>query len=155
MFTEISRQALLATAVASSVTALVLAGIGSMDVLRDPTVYATLIRVISLSTTVPLTYLNHTYTRRSSTILLTFYPIYLIVSIIALRTSFTLLSERHSPTGSTAQFAVNVVEVTVLFSAWILECFGVEVDEVVDDGYVHVGTSVKESPYATANIYSR
>ncbi|KAF8317395.1 hypothetical protein DL93DRAFT_2125118 [Clavulina sp. PMI_390] len=100
-----------------------------------------------------LTRVNHLYTRRSSTILLVFYPLFFGAQLTAIRTSAAFLS--HSTRGiRVAEFALSIALTALTFVVWMLECVGPEMDEMVD-GFVNVEEKVKESPYVTANIYSR
>lgn len=123
--------------------------------------YASLLQTLAFLLVAPLlTRLNHLHTRRSSTILLGFYPLYLAAALVGVRTSFALW---RTPIGSgggekklgTAIFAVGIAHAGTVFVSWILECFGPERDDEVEGGYVTVKKNVKESPYVTANIYSR
>ena len=118
----------------------------------DPALYASFLEAIAFMVVVPLTYLNHLFTRRSSTILLSCYPIYVISSVVFLRTLFQVHGSRHSTsTFGLVYRNLSVVQTAVVFLAWILECVGQE----VDDESLKVEKSVNESPYLTANLYSR
>ena len=101
----------------------------------------------------PLTRLNHLYTRRSSTTLLVFYPLYFVAQLISLRTSSELLHEDNGKL-AVAKIALDIAGTSILFVVWMLECVGPEVDDTVD-GFVNVDEKVKESPYVTANFYDR
>ena len=124
----------------------------SSNALKNVTVYSAILQVFAFSVALTLTRLNHLHTRRSSTILLFFYPIYLAASLISVRTSFGLLG-RGEKLGLSS-FAVGTAHGGLVLLAWIMECFGPEIDDTVD-GFVKVEASVKESPYETANLYSR
>lgn len=109
--------------------------------------------VLALSITPALTRLNHLYTRRSSTTLLVFYPLYFIAQVLSLRT-FSALIRKDGEKLAVAKIALEIARASILFTAWMLECFGPEMDEMVD-GFVNVDEKVKESPYVTANFYDR
>lgn len=144
---------MLILAIATSVASVVFAVLLNDSPVTDHALWAAIFKVVGLSVAVPLTFLNHLHTRRSSTILLVFYPLYTIASIVSLRTSYWVLRD-HGGRLFTAQLAVSITRAALLVLTWMIECFKPEVDELVD-GYVPIGDPVNESPYATANLYSR
>lgn len=125
------------------------------DIFHDPSLYAAIIQVVALSIAPVLTYFNHGYTRRSSTILLVFYPYHITSIAISLRTQFAFVSNGDNVRTSAAHFAVSLAGLALITATWFLECFGPEIDETLDNDFVKVGRSVKESPFLTANAYSR
>jgi len=141
--------------IALSVVNLVFVVLRVEDIFYDPSLYTATLKVIALSIAPVLSYFNHGYTRRSSTILLTFYPYYLSSLAISLRTQYALLSNEGKVRTSVAHFAISLADLVLITVAWILECFGPEIDEILDNDFVKVGQSVKESPFLTANAYSR
>lgn len=146
-------QALLAVLIATSIASLVLVVITSSLPAQDVDVYSVAFTVLALAIAPTLTRLNHLYTRRASTTLLVFYPLYFVAQLISLRTSLTLLSNENGKI-AVAKVSLDIACVLILFIVWMLECVGPEMDEVVD-GFVHVDEKVKESPYVTANFYDR
>ncbi|KAG9121358.1 hypothetical protein FRC07_002714, partial [Ceratobasidium sp. 392] len=92
-----------------------------------------------------LTYLNHTRTRRSSTILLTFWPIYLLELAIALRTHVLIGRTRN------VRFILGCVLFGAGFMSWVFECFCP--DRTKEDPDAE--PEEKELPYERANVYSR
>lgn len=137
--------------VVTAAVSVILRGIVSPAPPKDAQIYSGLVTVITLGIATALTRLNHLHTRRSSTILLSFYPLYFIAKLVALRTSYALLD---SDKLAVAEIAVSIAHISLLFVVWMLECVGPEVDDMVD-GFVNVDEKVKESPYMTANLYSR
>ncbi|CAE6405604.1 unnamed protein product [Rhizoctonia solani] len=92
-----------------------------------------------------LTYYNHTRTRRSSTILLTLWPFYLLQQAVILRTQL-LLHQSHE-----VLFALQCALLAVGALSWALECFCP--DRVKQDPDAE--PEEKELPYERANVYSR
>ncbi|KAG8788253.1 hypothetical protein FRC12_014784 [Ceratobasidium sp. 428] len=92
-----------------------------------------------------LTYLNHTRTRRSSTILLTFWPFYVLLQLASLRTHISM----YSPRGQV--FALRCALLGASVMSWALECLCP--DQAARDPDAE--PDEKESPYEYANIYSR
>jgi hypothetical protein len=137
-------QALLVVVIGTSFARLILAVILSPKPLADEAVYSATLQLITLSIAPIFTRLNHLYTRRSSTIFLVFYPLYLSAYFFVLRTQLALL--RHGGYLHVANFSVCIGHASLTFVVWLLECVGPEAD---------VDKVVKESPYVTANIYSR
>lgn len=121
---------------------------------HDARFYTSTLSVVALALAIPLTRLNHLHTRRSSTALLVFYPLYLAAQLATLRTSLALLHGFGKEMVVVAGMCLTIAHASVLVVIWIIECFGPEMDETVD-GFVNVETNGKESPYATANFYSR
>lgn len=93
---------------------------------------------ICLSTAPFLTCANHSRTRRSSTILLLFWPLYILVLLIWTRTIHGL--------GEWLPVSIALRTTTALFGliAFALECVGPEVGSTAD----------RENPVTTANIFS-
>ena len=135
-----------------TIARLILAIITSPSPLADQRTYSLILQVVALSVLAPLTDLNHNLTRRSSTILLFFYPLFFLTSATSIRTASYFLDRNQRLV--VADFSLSIAEIAFITAAWMLECVGPEVDEVVD-GFVPVGKAVKESPFETANIYSR
>ncbi|KAG8721625.1 hypothetical protein FRC09_007599 [Ceratobasidium sp. 395] len=92
-----------------------------------------------------LTYLNHTRTRRSSTILLTFWPFYVLLQLASLRTHISI----YPPRGQV--FALRCALLGASVASWALECLCP--DRVARDPDAE--PEDKESPYEFANVYSR
>ncbi|CAE7095301.1 unnamed protein product [Rhizoctonia solani] len=92
-----------------------------------------------------LTYYNHTRTRRSSTILLTLWPFYLLQQAVALRTQ-VLLHQLDDPL-----FALRCALFAVGTLSWALECFCPDRAKQDPDAE----PEAKELPYERANVYSR
>jgi uncharacterized membrane protein len=151
----IQLQVLLLSVTVVSVANLIFVVLRGEDIFRDPSLYTAILEVLVFSMTPVLTYFNHNYTRRSSTILLTFYLYHISSVAISLRTQFALISNRERDPTQAAHLAISVAGLLLLIAAWMLECLGPETDETLDDGFVRIGRSVKESPYLTANAYSR
>ncbi|KAG8790592.1 hypothetical protein FRC12_011475, partial [Ceratobasidium sp. 428] len=92
-----------------------------------------------------LTYLNHTRTRRSSTILLTFWPIYILEQAVLLRTH-VLIGRTHN-----VGFVLDCLLIGVGFVSWVFECFCPDRTKQDPDAE----PEEKELPYERANVYSR
>ncbi|KAB5588814.1 Metal resistance protein YCF1 [Ceratobasidium theobromae] len=92
-----------------------------------------------------LTHLNHTRTRRSSTILLTLWPLHLLEQLVALRTQ-VLLGLSHD-----ALFGIHCALFGAGIISWSLECFCP--DRAKQD--LDAEPEEKELPYERANVYSR
>ncbi|KAG8686981.1 hypothetical protein FRC09_013809, partial [Ceratobasidium sp. 395] len=92
-----------------------------------------------------LTYLNHTRTRRSSTILLTFWPVYVLLQLASLRTYISI----YPPRGQV--FALRCALLGASVVSWALECLCP--DQAARDPDAE--PEDKESPYEYANVYSR
>ncbi|GAB1525242.1 hypothetical protein RhiTH_008400 [Rhizoctonia solani] len=114
------------------------------SVISAPVIDAVVTLISSLFIGV-LTYYNHTRTRRSSTILLTLWPFYLLEQAVAIRTQVLL---HQSPS---ALFAIQCALLGVGVISWTLECFCP--DRVKHDPDAE--PEDKELPYERANIYSR
>ncbi|KAF8703060.1 ABC transporter transmembrane region, partial [Rhizoctonia solani] len=114
------------------------------SVISAPVIDAVVTLISSLFVGV-LTYYNHTRTRRSSTILLTLWPFYLLEQAVAIRTQVLL----HQ--SSSALFAIQCALLGVGVISWTLECFCP--DRVKQDPDAE--PEDKELPYERANIYSR
>ncbi|KAF8747849.1 ABC transporter transmembrane region [Rhizoctonia solani] len=114
------------------------------SVISAPVIDAVVTLISSLFIGV-LTYYNHTRTRRSSTILLTLWPFYLLEQAVAIRTQVLL---HRSPS---ALFAIQCALLGVGVISWTLECFCP--DRVKQDPDAE--PEDKEFPYERANIYSR
>jgi hypothetical protein len=92
-----------------------------------------------------LTHLNHTRTRRSSTILLTLWPLYLVEQAVVIRTQVLLGLSREPVFGlRCALLGVGVI-------AWALECFCPDRAKLDPDAE----PEEKELPYERANVYNR
>jgi hypothetical protein len=96
-----------------------------------------------------LTYLNHSRSRTSSSILLLFWPVYLVTLLVWGRTAFLRTDASHN-----AIFVVKSVIGALGAVAFVLECFGPEVGDCEEELSVD-GKKVKKNPYETANIFSR
>ncbi|CAE6470998.1 unnamed protein product [Rhizoctonia solani] len=92
-----------------------------------------------------LTYYNHTRTRRSSTILLTLWPFYLLEQVVILRTQY-LLHHSHN-----TLFALRCALLVVGALSWTLECFCPDRTKPDPDAE----PEERELPYERANVYSR
>ena len=101
---------------------------------------------IALVAATILTYINHERSRRSSSVLLLFWPAYIAGILIW---AHSLYSEYflYQP----VVFALRCAVGTFGFLSFILECLGPELDSKHEDGV----TAELENPLLTANIYSR
>lgn len=110
-----------------------------------PVVQASILESISLMAALPLTYLNHTRTRTSSSILLLFWPSYVAALAIWIR---TVIGSNYSELRVLLVFRCAVVCSGIF--AFGLECIGPEhgTEPSLDDKIV------LESPIVTANIFS-
>lgn len=99
-----------------------------------------LLEPVALAATILLTYFNHTRTRRSSTILLLFWPLYLLLLGLWTRTILQTRLEtfRHI-------LVLKGVTVGLGLIAFLLECAGPEPEGPKAN---------EESPLVTANIFS-
>ena len=95
---------------------------------------------IALFTAVVLTHYNHIHTRRSSTILLLFWPVYVVVFCIWARTFFSQF-ELHG----NVLFALRCSSISMGLASFVLECFSPEYGEE---------ETTEESPLLTANVFS-
>lgn len=89
---------------------------------------------------------EHMKSRISSTILLLFYPLYLLLSAIRLRTWAFTRDDRDF-----LVFGLDLARVLATVVAYAIELVSPE----IKDGAIQLGILEKESPLATANIYSR
>lgn len=91
---------------------------------------------------------NHVRERRSSTVLLVYWPTYLVAFGIWMRTHLaTGWFDRHP-----AELGLTVTVATIGFVLWMLECIGPEHEP---GAYHPIGKDINESPFRTANAYSR
>lgn len=93
-----------------------------------------------------LTRQEHLKSRISSTLLLIFYPLYLLLTAIRLRTWLTSRFDRDLKV-----FGLDLTVLALTLVAYALECISPE----LEDGAIQLEMLEKESPLATANIYSR
>lgn len=133
-------QALLVSAAGVSVANAILVVLQDTSV---PVFQYYLLEPIALASAIPLTFLNHTRTRTSSTVLLLFWPLYLVALGFWLRT----IIDTRLASFSTI-LILKGVTAGLGFLSFILECVGPEPDHVTDD------KSQEESPIVTANIFS-
>ncbi|QRV89229.1 ABC transporter transmembrane region [Ceratobasidium sp. AG-Ba] len=133
---------LVALSCASFVISLV--QLGPNKVASAPVVSA-LITLISSLLVGSLTYLNHTRTRRSSTILLTLWPLFILEQAISLRTQVLIGHTRN------VRFALDCAFVGAGLISWTLECFCPDRTKIDPDAE----PEEKELPYERANVYSR
>jgi hypothetical protein len=95
-----------------------------------------------------LTKREYLRTRRSSTLLLVFWPLYILFYGTWLRTSLaTGWFEKH-PT----ELGLSTTVASIGFVLWAIECVG---PEHVPGAYHPIGKDVNESPFQIANVYSR
>jgi ATP-binding cassette subfamily C (CFTR/MRP) protein 1 len=101
---------------------------------------------IALASAIILTYINHQRTRRSSSILLLFWPAYIAGILIW---AHSLYSEGflHQHVVFALRCAVGIFG----FLTFILECLGTELDSKNADD----ATEELENPLLTANIFSK
>lgn len=92
-----------------------------------------------------LAHLNHTRTRRSSTVLLTFWPLWIIERVAALRTEVLIGNQRE------ILFGLECAILGVGLILWALECFCPDRTKLDPDAE----PEEKELPYERANVYSR
>lgn len=97
---------------------------------------------------VPIVRKNHLHMRRSSTLLLVFWPLYILALATWARTSHSIgwFDTHWIDLGLVS----SIVAVGTIL--WILECVG---PEHGPGAYHPIGKEVNESPFQTANIYSR
>ena len=134
---------------------MIIVAVAAPNLFLDPGLYSAFLEAVAFTVVVSLTRLNHLFTRRSSTILLVCYPIYIISSVIFLRTFFEVHELRHSTSKLGLVYRnLSVVQTAIVFVAWMLECVCQEVDSAVD-GLPEVEKCINESPYLTANLYNR
>ncbi len=92
--------------------------------------------------------ITHARTRRSSTLILVFLPLYM--------SSYGIWARTHRDNGSKAldpaDFWCAGATTILTFLIWGLECFG---PEHPSQSYQIVGKEVNESPFQVANVYSR
>jgi ATP-binding cassette subfamily C (CFTR/MRP) protein 1 len=128
-----------------SCASLVLSAVQAQNPIVSAPVISALVGAVAPLLVGLLTHLNHTRTRRSSTILLTLWPLYLIERVIGLRTQ-VLIGHAHL-----ASFALDCALLAVGLVSWTLECFCPDRVKVDSDAE----PEEKELPYERANIYSR
>lgn len=129
-------QALFGLAFFSSCTNLILVYIQHI---RVPVRQSYVLEVVALAVGTVLTYLAHTRTRKSSSILLLFWPAYTVGFVIWTRTQFTTMNSEILPV---LGFKCAVVALGIL--SLRLECLGPE----------QVDPLKHENPVLTANIFS-
>ncbi|KAF8595618.1 metal resistance protein YCF1 [Ceratobasidium sp. AG-I] len=117
---------------------------GRAPLISAPTINA-LVGVFAYAAFGALVYLNHTRTRRSSTILLTFWPLWIIERAIALRTEVLIGNARE------ASFGLGCAVLGVGLISWTLECFCPDRTKLDPDA----DPEERELPYERANVYSR
>lgn len=116
----------------------------------DQHLYASNFQTIALLLAIPFTYYNHTRTRRSSTLLLTFWPLYVFASAIWLRTAVTTrMHERFL-----FEFVARCCVVGFGIVVYLLECLTPEIGDKKEEDQPDE-FNPRESPYLTANVYSR
>ncbi|KAG9023908.1 hypothetical protein FS837_005575, partial [Tulasnella sp. UAMH 9824] len=129
----------LATQVA--IAALALTVNTSTDPLHDEAVYIAALRAAVFPAVGLLTRSNHTKTRRSLTIVLGFFPVYIVAQAQWIKTSYESNGYTLTPLAAVISGLIGVA-----FLANLLECKGPERAEDLEE---------KENPYVTANFYSR
>ena len=130
-----------------SVARLVFATLSSEP--RSPAVYLSLLTQTLAFLILPaLTRHNDLRTRRSSTLLLLFWPVYLTGYLIWARTATAINWNHRYQVDFTLASAIAALG---LFH-WVLECFGPEHGK--DASHV-LNRDEHESPYETASVYSR
>ena len=128
-------------ATAAAVASLVLGVLGKKHRLSHETTYVASLRVVVFPALALFTRSNHTKTRRSSTLILSVLPLYIIAQLLRLRTAFDV----QGNTLTTRDISL-IVLMGISFVSLLLECKGPERTGDLED---------RESPYVTANIYSR
>ncbi|KEI41088.1 uncharacterized protein L969DRAFT_86336 [Mixia osmundae IAM 14324] len=111
-----------------------------------------LLTLAGFAMSMPLSFRNHMTQRRSSTAILFFLLLQLVVNLIKLRTTITTLSYRHH-LGSFILFCILFGLETALF---VMECFGPESNR--KGGYIKLaedGEEQYEAPVVTSNIFAR
>jgi ATP-binding cassette, subfamily C (CFTR/MRP), member 1 len=91
---------------------------------------------------------NHRKSRHSSTLFLVSWPLYLVVFAIWARTSHNTGWFAHHP----VEFRLSVALAVIGFALWMVECIG---PEHGPGAYHPIGKDLNESPFQTANVYSR
>ncbi|KAJ7583390.1 ABC transporter type 1, transmembrane domain-containing protein [Mycena floridula] len=107
-----------------------------------PVFQSYILESLSLAGAIALTYYNHTRARKSSTILLVYWPAYTLALGIWIRTVLTKDFDRLILALKCASAALGLV-------SFLLECIGPEVDQQRDSEKVFM-----ENPMITANIFS-
>jgi ATP-binding cassette, subfamily C (CFTR/MRP), member 1 len=101
---------------------------------------------VALGGLISVTYFNHTRSRTSSSLLLVFWPLYLVALVAWIRT----LVETRLPELDNVIILKSVTAILGLLSL-PLECFGPEPDAHTDEDR---DKAQEESPIVTANLYS-
>ncbi|KAJ8516868.1 hypothetical protein ONZ45_g5873 [Pleurotus djamor] len=136
-----AKLALLAAAVSTSITNLALILHFKETV---PVLQYYILEPITLVSAGALTWFNHTRTRRSSSALLLFWPLYLTAQFVWTRTIFLEDDFDHLRRLVILKWTAAGLGAV----AFILECYGPELGQVEGGDFV-------ESPLLTANIYSQ
>ena len=106
------------------------------------------LQALSFLIALALTAQEHRKSRVSSTILLLFYPLHLILSVIRLRTSVISHQNRDF-----IFFVLNIAAPLLICIAYVVECLSPDIKDSAIQ--LDMLENIKESPLATANIYSR
>lgn len=125
---------------------------------------AALILVLATVLALPLTSITHTHTRRSSDLLLVFWPLFIIISIPKLRTAVLLgLFSRPRDAREVTSWSLEIVYAALGATVFALECLGPEwrtdgairLPEGGDESSkgVEIDTT-QENPALTANFFS-
>ncbi|KAF8527278.1 P-loop containing nucleoside triphosphate hydrolase protein [Gautieria morchelliformis] len=140
---------LLILAASCSLSSLVIASLSHPGRFQWPLPTA-LLNILAFALTPAFTYLNHTRTRSSASVLILFWPAYILSLLIWLRSIFTAnLPSKHD-------VDVWLVCAAAAFGAvsFMLELMGPELAGDADE-YEEIGKVENESPIVRANIYSR
>ncbi|KAG8892492.1 hypothetical protein FRB99_002688, partial [Tulasnella sp. 403] len=124
-----------------AIVALVLTVFDSAHAVNDEAVYVASLRVLVFPAVALFTRSNHTKTRRSSTLLLLLWPIYICTQILGLRTYLEIHRTLAQPLPATLGALTALT-----FVALLLECNGPERSQDLED---------RENPYVISNVYSR
>lgn len=108
-----------------------------------PVVQSYILESLALLISAFLTYFNHTRARSSSTIILVFWPVYLVALAIWVRTTITKDFEYYRPV-----LALKCTAAGLGFIAFALECICPEIGQ-------ESSKITLENPVITANIFSR
>lgn len=107
-----------------------------------------ILEVLALALALPLTYYNHHRTRTSSSLILLFWPLYTLASLVWVRTALV-----SNATAFRVVFYLKASTLLLGFTAFFIEClgstYGPEDVPPSEHGDGHV-----ESPLLTANLFS-
>lgn len=130
-------------------------------IIANQSTYAALLFFIALVVAIPFTQQNHHYSRRSSSAILSFWPIYVLAVAVRVRT-IILQDLKSNSTIAKIAFGTWLAAIAFGLAAYGFECLCPE--RPGKDGYQPVGDGeddevkeeiFKESPMLSANMYAR